>query len=160
MEPIRPLVLAFALSASAAVAEEPASWENDTALARELTALNERLVTAYENEDVPTLHSLLAENHVHNNVFGARLDRETFLADIESGVLVFLRYETPEIAWVIRGDLAIATGLIEAEAVRGGKPVPAKRFRFTRVYVKERGAWKVLLFQNTMAETPEAPGGR
>lgn len=127
-----------------------ADWETDTKVAKQLTALNDQLVDAYEREDIATLRGFLAENHIHNNVFGSRLDKETFLKDIESGILEFVKYDTPEIEWVIREDMAVATGLIEAEAIRGGKPVPATKFRFTRIYVKEEGEWKVLLFQNTM----------
>lgn len=130
-------------------------WQADTDEVAELNTLNTALVEAYEEEEIESLRAMLAENHIHNNVFGSKLDKETFLQDIETGILEFLRYETPEIEWVIRGDMAVATGLIEAEAVRGGKPVPATKFRFTRIYVKEAGEWKVLLFQNTMVGIPK-----
>ena len=60
----------------------------------------------------------------------------------------------PELKWIIGKEFAIATGLIEAEAIRGGKPVPATKFRFTRIVVLRDGQWKVLLFQNTMEGTP------
>ena len=131
------------------------TWETETALAKELTEINERLVAAYEKEDIVALRSLLSERHVHNNVFGSQLDKESFLKDIESGILQFLRYETTELQWAIRDDIAIATGLIYAEATRGGNPVPANHFRFTRIYTKENGEWKVLLFHNTMVGKKE-----
>ncbi|MEO0445044.1 MAG: nuclear transport factor 2 family protein [Verrucomicrobiota bacterium] len=126
--------------------EDPTQW----AAVKELDEVNEALVEAYVDEDVEALRGFLAANHVHNNVFGFALGKEAFLSDIETGVLEFLRYETPVIQWVVEGDLAVATGVIEAEAVRDGKTVPATRFRFTRVFVKEEGRWKVLLFHNTM----------
>jgi hypothetical protein len=50
--------------------------------------------------------------------------------------------------------VAIATGLIDAKARRGGKPVPASKFLFTRIFVRAQGQWKVLLFHNTMAGKP------
>lgn len=128
----------------------PQRWSDNA----ELTALNQKLTTAYLNEDVPTLRSMLSKEHVHNNVFGMPLDKETFLKDIESGILEFEAYDTPSIRWYRRGSVAIATGLIEAGARRGGKPVPASSFLFTRIFVKEGGEWKVLLFHNTMAGKP------
>ncbi|MDF1739129.1 MAG: nuclear transport factor 2 family protein [Verrucomicrobiales bacterium] len=121
---------------------------------KEFTALNTRLTAAYEAEDVATLRTLLAEDHIHNNVFGSVMDKTTFLNDIESGVLEFVKYDTPELKWIVGKEFAIATGLIEAEAIRGGKPVPATKFRFTRVFVLRDGQWKVLLFQNTMEGNP------
>ena len=36
------------------------------------------LTEAYEREDVPRLRELLSEAHVHNNVFGTVMDKETF----------------------------------------------------------------------------------
>ena len=132
------------------------SWDSKSELARELTALNDELTQAYENEEVTRLRELLSDSHVHNNVFGSRMDRETFLSDIESGILEFVTYKTPEIDWFLQGDTAIATGLIEAKAIRNGQPVPAETFRFTRIFVREGGDWKVLLFHNTMTGKPPA----
>lgn len=119
-------------------------------LEKELNRLNRRLTDAYEREDVDLLRQLLSDRHVHNNVFGHRMSKEEFLADIESGTLIFESYKTPEIEWFITDETAVATGVIEARAVRAGKPVPATRFRFTRIYTREQGSWRVLLFHNTM----------
>lgn len=139
-----------------ATAAEPVPERPDPSELREvaLQALNDRLVDAYEREDVPLLRTLLSERHIHNNVFGSRMTRDQFLGDIADGTLEFISYETPEIEWFIGDELAIATGVIHARAVRGGKPVPANTFRFTRVFAREAEGWKVLLFQNTMV--PEA----
>lgn len=130
-------------------------WTRNSSLAEELTRLNTKLTQAYESENVGLLREMLTEDHVHNNVFGMALGRDAFLNDIEKGVLKFEYYRTPEIQWHIDGDTAIATGIIEAAAIRDGKPVPANRFLFTRVYVKRDGSWKVLLFHNTMARIKE-----
>ncbi|MDF1815812.1 MAG: nuclear transport factor 2 family protein [Verrucomicrobiales bacterium] len=148
----RIIVLFLTCLALSGIAEEPASgWQTDSPAAREMTGLNTRLTKAYENEDVALLRTLLAPDHIHNNVFGSVMNRDTFLHDIESGILKFESYQTPELSWMISGDMAVATGLIEAVAVRDGKTVPAKRFRFTRIFVRREGKWQVLLFQNTMA---------
>ncbi len=133
-------------------------WDEDAAVVAELTALNTKLTQAYEKEDIATLKGLLSEQHVHNNVFGSRLSKKAFLEDIESGTLEFVSYETPDLEWYVRGDMAVATGVIEAKAVRGGKPVPASKFVFTRIFVKEGGEWKVLLFHNTMVGKPPVAG--
>ena len=132
----------------------PLAWSNPARAEQELDQLNTRLTQAYEAEDIATLDALLADSHVHNNVFGTVLDKDTFLEDIRSGVLQFETYTTPEIRWFIRDDIAIATGRIHAKATRGGKPVPASDFIFTRVYAKDNDKWKVLLFHNTMAKAP------
>ncbi len=126
-------------------AASEATWET-----RALENLNDRLTRAYEREDVAMLKDLLADAHVHNNVFGSRMDRDTFLADIASGTLEFVSYTTPSIEWFVGDDLAIATGVIHAVAKRDGNVVPANAFRFTRVFARKGDTWKVLLFHNTM----------
>ena len=151
MRPIA-LILGLAFALLVGCEKNSARWEgeNGSELAKSLTEINRQLTQAYENEDIATLKEMLAEDHVHNNVFGSVMDKATFLGDIENGILEFESYETPEIRWQIHGDTAIATGLIDAEAVRVGKTVPARKFRFTRVFVRRGGDWKVLLFHNTM----------
>lgn len=140
------------LAGGTVFAEGPTTktWGADSPAAQELTELNRKLTQAYENEDIAALREFLAEDHVHNNVFGFAMGKDQFLRDIESGTLEFLSYKTPEIRWQLYDDVAIATGLIHAKAVRGGKAVPAEKFRFTRIFVRRNGAWKVLLFHNTM----------
>ena len=120
------------------------------AIEAELDALNHRLTAAYEANDVATLEAMLAPEHIHNNVFGMALDKDTFLQDIRSGTLVFSRYETTSIRWHVYDDVAIATGTIEATAHRSGKQVPSSRFLFTRIFVRKDDAWQVLLFHNTI----------
>jgi len=146
----RLLVPAVASVALAACQRPQAPAAGQDELRRTLQDLNDRLVDAYQREDVPLLRSLLSDRHIHNNVFGSRMTKDEFLADIESGTLVFESYETPEIEWFLDDELAVATGVIEASAIRAGRQVPASTFRFTRVFVREDGGWKVLLFQNTM----------
>ncbi|MFC7338951.1 nuclear transport factor 2 family protein [Haloferula chungangensis] len=125
-------------------------WGKDSSEIDVLQSLNDKLTDAYEREDIALLRELLSEDHIHNNVFVSRLTKDEFLKDIESGVLIFESYQTPEIEWYITDQLAVATGVIEARATRAGNPVPATTFRFTRIYHREAGGWKVLLFQNAM----------
>ncbi len=147
-------LICLGLASCGSLRDSKDGWDSDPKMSAELTAINAKLTEAYLNEDVPTLRRMLSDNHVHNNVFGMPLDKETFLKDIESGVLKFTAYDTPKLRWFIEDDVAIATGLIEAKAERGGKPVPASTFLFTRIFVKDGGQWKVLLFHNTMAGKP------
>lgn len=136
-------------SSSSDSEEEINTWQpQDAEAVQELTALNTVLTDAYQNEDIALLQELLTDDHIHNNVFGSSLTKDIFLNDIATGVLVFESYTTPSLEWYVDGDTAIATGIIEAVAFRGGNQVPATTFRFTRVFVKRSGEWKVLHFSN------------
>lgn len=125
----------------------------------EMNAMHEKLVEAYRKNDVATLEKLLSTDHVHNNVFGMKQDKQTLLEDIRSGTLVFQAYDVTASQWVIQPELAIVTGTIHADATRAGKPVPTHEFRFTRIFVKREGNWLEWLFHNTMiVAPPKAPG--
>ena len=133
-----------------AYGDTSATWNAQAEVIAELNSVNNQLVTAYINEDVKTLQSMLDDDHVHNNVFGVPMTKRQFLRDIESGTLVFETYETDTIRWHVNGDTAVATGIIRAQAKRNGRSVPAQRFLFTRIFTKRADNWKVLLFHNTM----------
>ncbi|MCG8420924.1 MAG: nuclear transport factor 2 family protein [Proteobacteria bacterium] len=149
-------VLALASCQRAGTPSSTTEMPAQATLEAELSVLNKRLAAAYEANDVDTLEAMLAPDHIHNNVFGMRMDKDTFLADIHSGVLVFERYDTDAIKWFIYQDVAIATGTIEAVAYRSGKQVPGTRFTFTRVFVRRGDAWQVMLFQNTIVQPSPA----
>ena len=125
-----------------------------TATEAEMNAEHERLVIAYRKNDIATLERHLAPDHVHNNVFGMRQDKQTLLNDMRNGTLVFQSYDLADSQWIIAPDLAIVTGTLHAEATRSGKPVPATDFRYARIFVKRDGAWLEWLFQNTMIIKP------
>jgi amino acid permease len=127
-------------------------------LTTEIINTNERLIQAYQNNDVESLEGLLALGHIHNNIFGMTQDRETFLNDIRKGILHFEYYRNSEfnIRFYSNNDICVATGIIEAKAVRSGKVIEGK-FRFTRIFLKQGGYWREELFQNTMVVSGAVP---
>lgn len=165
MRLFRYAVILFASAAVGCASASPAATCPQSATATTLespteasmNAEHERLVTAYRTNDVATLEKLLAPDHVHNNVFGMKQDKQALLEDMRSGTLVFQAYDVTSSQWSIQPELAIVTGTIHADATRAGKPVPAHEFRFTRIFAKRNGAWLEWLFQNTMIVAPPAP---
>jgi len=143
-----------AQAATAHCSEPMAQVAPKLASEAEMNAEHEKLVAAYRKNDVATLEKLLSADHVHNNVFGMKQDKQTLLEDIRSGTLVFQAYDVTASQWMIQPELAIVTGTIHADATRAGKPVPTHEFRFTRIFVKRDGNWLEWLFQNTMIATP------
>ena len=148
------LVGCGAAASNAPCPEVPVTAAAKAPTEAEMNAEHERLVAAYRTNDVAALDKLLAPDHIHNNVFGMQQDKKTLLDDIKAGTLVFQSYDVTSAQWVLLPELAIVTGTIRAEAVRAGKPVPVREFRFTRVFAKRNGAWLEWLFQNTMIAAP------
>lgn len=135
-------------------ADQVADATPKVATEAEMNATHDKLVEAYRKNDVAMLEKLLSTDHVHNNVFGMKQDKQALLEDIRSGTLVFQAYDVTASQWVIQPELAIVTGTIHADATRAGKPVPTHEFRFTRIFVKRDGTWLEWLFHNTMIATP------
>lgn len=143
-----------AQAATAPCPEPAAQVAAKLASEAEMNAVHEKLVEAYRKNDVATLEKLLSADHVHNNVFGMKQDKQALIDDIRSGTLVFQDYRVTDSQWVIQPELAIVTGTIHADATRAGKPVPTHEFRFTRIFVKRDGNWLEWLFHNTMIALP------
>lgn len=114
--------------------------------------LNQELADAYVAADTNRLDQLLSQGHIHNNIFGSSMDKNTFLKDIQSGELKFISYDIPQMdVKVIDDNVCLTTGIIRAQVNRGGQDIEG-RFRFTRIFVNENGEWKVALFHNTVIQ--------
>ena len=136
------------------------TWETNkkeslALLTTEIINTNERLIRAYQSNDVEALDGLLSLGHIHNDIFGMTQDREKIINDIRTGTLRFEYYRNPEfnIRFYGNNDICVATGIIEAKATRSDKVIEGQ-FRFTRIFVKQGDHWREELFQNTMIVNP------
>ena len=67
------------------------------------------------------------------------------LSFFRSGRMKFMRYETSELGVRVYGETAVVTGRVRRARERGGQTVEDD-WRFTKVYVRTAGAWRVVAF--------------
>jgi ketosteroid isomerase-like protein len=73
--------------------------------------------------------------------------------DMRSGRLRFDKVDYTEQQVRLYGDVAIVTGIGHRSGAFSGQPFE-QRFRYTRIYARQDGGWKVVFAQNTRIEAP------
>jgi len=108
---------------------------------------------AHLNGDADVLDALWAPELVVTVPAMAPMTKAESLSFARSGVMRFQRYETSGVVVRVYGDAAVVTGRLErSRDLRG--TVVADDWRFTKVYVRREGAWKVVAFH----ASPSPPG--
>lgn len=106
---------------------------------------------AVVKEDMAYLEKALHPDYVHTRPNGNILSRAQFLESIKSKRLDYEKLTTDEIKVRLYGEMALVTGhsgvdILEAKGERKGET------RWTRVFLKKNGQWKLLAFQATMVK--------
>jgi hypothetical protein len=136
---------------AALLASAPGLRADDTAA--EIARVEDTRFAAMQAGDVGTLDGLLAPEltYTHSN---AKVETKAeFLEAIRSGSLKYLRIVPSDTNVRVYGDTAVRTGRCAFEVEMGGqtlKPVT----RFTDVYVRSGGSWRLVAWQSTRIPEP------
>jgi ketosteroid isomerase-like protein len=129
------LALIAALSALPVIAQD--------ATQTELQKLEKIWNEAHIAGDAATLDKLWAEELVVTVPKMPMFDKKQSLAIWKTGRMKFNRYETSDLGFKIFGDTAVVTGALVRERNFVGKDIH-EDWRFTKVYVKQDGKWRVV----------------
>jgi len=72
------------------------------------------------------------------------------LSFVTSGSMKFLRYETSDLRIRIYADSAVVTGRLQRARAMNGREL-SDDWRFTKVYVRRKGQWRVVAFHASEA---------
>jgi len=137
------LILAGALALQPSVPAE----EADLA---ELTRLEAVWNDAHLRGDAPALDRLWADELVAIVPKMTPLPKQDALAFVRSARMKFMRFESAEVAVQVFGDTAVARGrLLRARELDG--QTMQDNWRFTKVYVRRAGQWRVVAFHASEA---------
>jgi len=75
----------------------------------------------------------------------APMNKTASLAVWRSGQFKFDKYQTSEIDIRVYGDAAVVTGRLLRTRTFNGRTVD-DNWRFTKIYIKQRGQWKVIAY--------------
>jgi len=123
----------------AAVAETPEE---------EVRAADARRIAAVVDGDAGALSSLLSEDLTYTHTTGQVENKEQFLAGITSGKLDYQSIQPSEVQVRVYGDAVVMTGRAEVKVNAQGKDL-ALALRFTSVWVKGDGGWRMAAWQST-----------
>jgi ketosteroid isomerase-like protein len=139
---MRPLRFVWLLTLLAAV---PAAGQDPSA---EIRAADARRMAAMVAVDVPALEGLLADELTYTHSSGVVETRAQFLANLTAGKLRYRSMTPSEVSVRAYGEVAVATGKADVNVTSEGTDL-ALALRFTEVWVKREGAWKLAVWQST-----------
>lgn len=106
-----------------------------------------KAVAAYDsaqiNSDVAELQRLLAEDYTLLNSAGKIESKSQFIAESTAPRFKLLPYTVREPIEKVWADGAVMAGLVTLRGTDGDKPFEVS-LRFSDVWVKRRGVWKVI----------------
>jgi ketosteroid isomerase-like protein len=115
---------------------------------QEILAADALRFAAMVQGDLKALEGLLAEDLTYTHSTGQAETRAQFLEGMRSGTLRYLAAEPSDAVVRIHGETAIVTGRAEMRVSTQGKELTVP-VRFTEVWVKSGGAWKMAAWQST-----------
>ncbi|QXH64010.1 nuclear transport factor 2 family protein [Pseudomonas azerbaijanorientalis] len=116
------------------VTATPAASDKDVAQAVD------HLTQAMLHKDIPELNALTAENLTYGHSSGKIQDKQTFIADIETGKSAFKTLEMQNQTITVSGDVALVRHHFSAQALKGTEVVPTEIENF-QIWQKQDGKW-------------------
>ena len=143
----------LALSALVSPAQSTKANPQDAAVQAELERLEKVWNDAHVAGDAAALDALWADELVVTVPKMPLFNKTQSLAIWRSGKVKMKRYDTSDLAFHIMGDTAIVTGALIRERAFNGKEV-RDDWRFTKVYVRRDGKWRVVAWHASDAAMP------
>lgn len=114
---------------------------------RKLEDIERRRFAAMVAKDTAALQTMLADDltYLHSN--GLLEDKAQHISNIGTGKLVYSSMEPTEMKVRVRGRAAIINGIVQVAGTLNGKPYSV-RLRYTNVYTKAKGKWRLAAWQS------------
>ncbi len=110
---------------------------------------------AFVKADVTSLERLLTDDYIHTNTSGTVLNKQQWLAyiqsrkaELETGKLTIDSYVNEDLKVQLHGNTAIVTGRSVTAGKRDGQPF-VTRLRFTHLWVKSGKQWRRAAFHDS-----------
>jgi ketosteroid isomerase-like protein len=132
------------ITALPASANEPALPGVATLLKRQSDAWDAAII----RKDRRAVAANMADSFMQIDSNGRIADKKHFLDDITAPNLTITPYVVDDFRIRVYGNAALLTGSTDMHGTMNGKPFTT-HYRYTDVYVKEHGSWKVVNVQTT-----------
>jgi ketosteroid isomerase-like protein len=126
----------------------------DSSVVRSIMQLEEQRRVASLNGDTAALAQLFEPGFYEIAVNGGFRTRRQNLNERGRGDLQFTALSFDSVEVRVFGTTAIVTGIVRRSGIYKGAPFQQQPIRYSRVYLKEQGVWRIIFGQNTTIATP------
>jgi len=134
--------------ASFSVFVVPLAWSQGGNAEQQIKNLVYQAVEATLKVDTNALEKLLADDYTGIRGDGLLLTKAQEIERLKSGAINYDKYDVQELKIRIYRHTAVATGMTYFNGITNGKPFGGTTLT-TRVWVKQKGNWKLVSFQAT-----------
>jgi ketosteroid isomerase-like protein len=143
----RTILIAALVLTTASIAlgqKQSASGDRRGSIEQVIRQLDHERIQAQIDADAAALERIYAADFIGVGPSGTVRTKPQVISDFTSGELKFQSITTDEVQVRIYGNTAVETGISAMIGQDRGKAVPRDN-RFTRVWVKQRGHWQLVL---------------
>ena len=126
----------------------PLAWSQGGNVEQQIKQLVDQHIAALIKADINSLENLLADDCIIIRGDGSLSTKTQEIENIKAGAVKTERIDLQDLKIRVYGHTAIATAL---STFKGTTPsgTPVSSLRSTRVWVKQKGTWKLVSFQAT-----------
>jgi ketosteroid isomerase-like protein len=121
----------------------PAQAQSQRGVVEEIRKVDRERIQAQVNADRVALDRIYADDFIGIGPSGTLRTKKEVLSDFSSGSLKFQSITTDDVRIRVYGNAAVETGLSTMKGQDAGKVVPQEN-RFTRVWIKQGGRWRLV----------------
>jgi ketosteroid isomerase-like protein len=146
-------VLAFALTSIVMAQEQSTAGTQRSNIEQVIRQLDGERIQAQIGADAAALDRIYADDFIGVGPSGTVRTKKQVILDFTSGTLKFQSITTDEVQVRVYENTAVETGLSTMDGQDNGKAVP-RNTRFTRVWVKQQGYWRLVANHYSVRSAP------
>jgi ketosteroid isomerase-like protein len=129
--------------------------EKEDAAVSELKKLDAKLTEAFKEHDAKTIDKHTADDYFEIDPLGRAHSKKHLLEHVEKSTAKLSDAKETSVHVRHYGDTAVVTGILNLKGSVGEKDISGE-YRWTRVYHKQDGEWKVIVEQHTYVVPKDA----
>jgi len=147
-----PRRIAPALAVLLFLAASPGGWalprHENKAIHREIESLEQQWRQAILTNNVAAMNDLLSDDYIGITSNGTVENKAQALAQRRAGTVTITRLDLSDVHIRVYGNTAVVTSVADLAGSNGDSDISGK-YRYTRVYARRLGKWKIVSFETS-----------
>lgn len=136
----------------------PVPKRETRAVHKQIEALEMQWRQAQVDNNISVISSLLADDYVGISANGTIEDKSQAIAQRKAGTIRITQLDLDDLKVRLYGDTAVVTSKADLQGVNGQSDISGK-YRYTRVYNRRLGEWKIVSFEASRIHDADARPG-